>query len=1149
MNPELDRRLPRSFWALNISQFLGAMNDNVFRWVAAWALVTRASIPGSEVMNESPIAISGALFAIPFILFSSSAGILADRFSKRRIIVLCNFSEFIIMILGLFAFISNQPLLIYGVLFLMVAQSTFFGPGKMGILPELVKRDRLSHANGLMSLFVWMAMIIGTLVASLLFDAFGAKPHGSSTFALWQASIFCILFAFIGFVVSLYVRDTGVRPTGKHLSPMFWKDVSRNLRKAWPNRYLFLAIFAVAFFLFLGGFVQMNVMTYGHDQMGLSKADATLLFIAVAFGMGIGSYLAGRISRRNVEIGLVPVGAILISICLFGLMFSVGHLYFVIGLLFFLGLGGGFYIVPLNTYIQEAAPEEDRGELIATGNFLSFCGLMLAAGLIMLLDLPAINMAPSIRFGLLGLLTVGLTIAVVRVLPDFLVRFIGLLMARIVYRLESIGIENVPYQGGALLVGNHVSYVDAVLLGATHQRRIRFLMARDIYEHSLFKWLFDLMRVIPISQNDNPRQVIKSLKMARQALDDGYLVCIFGEGSLSRTGYIMEFKRGLERIVRDSDYPIIPVCLHGIWGSILSYSQGKLMGRVPRPLRRRVTVIFGKPMPPDSNAFDVRQEVMQLQSRAFEQDRQYHKPLPVEFARMARSKWKNFAMADTLGKKLNFGKALIASLALADRLRPDLGDASCVGILLPSSVGGALANIAVSFSGRVPVNLNYTASQSSIDSAISQCKIDHVITSRSFLEKMPFENLPGILYMEDLAKSIGRGAKIKAFLRARLWPAACLLRTMPDEKRRATVDDTAVIIFSSGSTGEPKGVILSHYNIIANAESCQQIFTLNPDDVICGILPFFHSFGFTVTLWLPMLVGCGVAYHFNPMEAEKVGRLVEKHKCSMIACTPTFLLTYVRKVKPEQFASLRTVITGAEKLKQKVADRFEERFGVTPMEGYGATELSPVASVNQPDVVIGNIEQKAYLPGSIGRPIPGVTMKVVDPENTEKDLGYGQEGLLLVKGPNVMQGYLNQPEKTAEVMRGDWYVTGDVARIEHDGFVHITDRLSRFSKIGGEMVPHQLIEEKIQEGLERTETVCAVTSLPDEKRGEKIVLLLTPDACEPEEAIRILREAELPNLWIPSAKNIIKIDSIPLLGSGKMDLKGIRELARTKLSE
>lgn len=1138
--------LTTSFWALNVTQMFGALNDNLFRWVMGLALVARASDPIHGVLVERPLFIAGVVFSAPFILFSSFAGVLADRFSKRQIIVIAKIAEVVVAGLGILAFMSNSPFFLYAVMFLLTTHSAFFGPCKYGIIPEIVRPERLSYANGLIGLFTYLSIIFGTIGGGAvyhLFRAEGTIPY-ASTFSCWRGSAVCMTVAVIGLIAALFIRDTGVRAAGKEGSPLFWVEVRRTLRRCRSNRYLILTMFALAYFLFLGGFVQLNIVPYAMDKLGMEKDFANYIFLALAFGIGGGSFLAGKISGRSIEIGLVPLGSLMSAISLVLLLFPGHSIVLVVVILLIMGIGGGFYNVPLNAFLQQEAPERDRGEIIATMNFLSFSGVAMASVVLLVLDLLHIDAAT--RFFLLGIATLLLTAYAVYVLPDFLVRFIGLVVARLVYRLEVIGVENVPLSGGALLVGNHVSYADGVLLMATQQRRMRFVVDRDIYNSRGFTWLFRLMGSIPISEKDSPKQVVRALREVSGLLDKGWLVCIFAEGGLSRTGYIMEFKRGIEHIMRGSTHPIVPFNLHGLWGSVFSYAHGHILNRLPRGTGRPVVISFGAPLPSNTSAFRVRQAVLELESAAFLGH--HHFPLPLEFARIARQRWHAFCMADTLGKKLTFGRALAGSLALASILERELTPAKRIGILLPSSVGGALANVAVSFMARVPVNLNYTAPRSYIESSIRQCGIERILTSRTFAARVGLSDLPGLVYVEDLLRGVGNGLKIRSFLMARFCPRRFLGNFgWRVAEQQAHSDDTAAVIFSSGSTGEPKGVELTHYNILSNVEGIQQVFRLEPHEVICGVLPFFHSFGYTVTVWLPLLGGVGVAYHYSPAEAETVGKMAAEYHCSLLVTTPTFLGLYSRKVQPEQFSWLRLVVAGAERLKERVALTFKERFGILPLEGYGATELSPVVSVNVPNVEIGGIRQQATKPGSVGRPIPGVTVKVVDPENLDRELDYGVEGMLLVKGPNVMKQYLDKPEKTAQAVRHGWYVTGDLARVDHDGFVTITDRLSRFSKIGGEMIPHEAIEEKIQECLGLTETVCAVTSIPDEKKGEELVALVTPAAGNPEEIWRMLRDSGLPNLWIPSRERFIQIDKIPVLGSGKVDLKAIRDVALERL--
>jgi acyl-[acyl-carrier-protein]-phospholipid O-acyltransferase/long-chain-fatty-acid--[acyl-carrier-protein] ligase len=361
-------------------------------------------------------------------------------------------------------------------------------------------------------------------------------------------------------------------------------------------------------------------------------------------------------------------------------------------------------------------------------------------------------------------------------------------------------------------------------------------------------------------------------------------------------------------------------------------------------------------------------------------------------------------------------------------------------------------------------------------------------------------------------------------------------------RRAARMDQLATVIFSSGSTGDPKGVMLTHFNIASNISQVMQVFMLDGRDKILGILPFFHSFGFTAGLWLPAVHGVGVVFHVNPLDAQIVGALIEKYKVTLLVATPTFLQAYMRRCTPESFGSLQYVLAGAEKLQERVSLAFEDRFGIRPLEGYGCTECSPIVAVNSKDFRAPGFRQVASKRGKIGHPLPGVVVRIVDID-TGQPVAPGTAGMLLVKGPNVMRGYLSKPEKTAEVLHDGWYTTGDIAVMEEDGFLSITDRLSRFSKIGGEMVPHIRIEEKLQELAEATEQVFAVTAVPDEKKGERIVVIHTLPEAKLAPVLEKFAQCDLPALWKPKPNQFVHVDAIPVLGTGKMDLRGIKALA------
>jgi acyl-[acyl-carrier-protein]-phospholipid O-acyltransferase / long-chain-fatty-acid--[acyl-carrier-protein] ligase len=506
------------------------------------------------------------------------------------------------------------------------------------------------------------------------------------------------------------------------------------------------------------------------------------------------------------------------------------------------------------------------------------------------------------------------------------------------------------------------------------------------------------------------------------------------------------------------------------------------------------------------------------------------------FLETVKRRWFSFAMADSSGKELTYGKALAGSLAIARRIRRRCRDERMVGIMLPASVGGVLANIATLMAGKVPVNLNFTAGPEAMAAAVEQCQIRTVLTSRAFLVKAKVTQPEGAWFLEEVMSQITPLERLGLLIAGLLLPARVIEWLFVDGKRDP--DDLATVIFSSGSTGMPKGVMLSHRNVLANVEGLARVYRVTEDDRLMGILPLFHSFGFTGTIWLPLINGFGVIYHPNPLDAATIGELVQKYRATMLISTPSFCLGYTRKCTAEQFASLRYAVVGAEKLREPIARMFKEKFGLDLLEAYGCTEMSPGVSVNGPDDPATG--EKGCKPGTVGRPLPGVAARIVDRE-TGQPLAAGAEGLLLIKGDNLMVGYLNAPEKTREVLRDGWYVTGDIASIDEDGFIRLTDRLSRFSKIAGEMVPHLKIEETLIQIL--GDSSCVVTAIPDESKGERLVAFHTSKSVSPETLWLGLCESKLPKLWIPKRENLYYLDAIPLLGTGKVDLKKVRALA------
>jgi acyl-[acyl-carrier-protein]-phospholipid O-acyltransferase/long-chain-fatty-acid--[acyl-carrier-protein] ligase len=1126
------------FIAHLVTVFLGAFNDNAFKLLITLFCLNyylQQSHQSLQTIEPFIRGLTGVIFSLPYLLCSTYAGYWADRYSKQKIVIGIKIMELIVMIAGLLAVFMQSIGLMLIILFFMGLHSALFSPSKYGILPEILEERELSEGNGFLILWTNAGVIIGMGVCGLLYRV--TKPD------VYQVSYFLIGVAVVGVVSSWFVPKVPAAGTSRGWEWNFLKEIYQNMGWMRRDRPIILTMVGLVYFSFLGALFILNIVAYARKLMGLDEFQTSVLLIACSVGIGVGSVLAGRLSDRKIELGLVPMGAVGISI--FTLLLGGGayHMFWVVLVcLFLLGISSGFYYVPISAYIQENSPKDRRGQVLATTNFFSFSAMILGSAAIPLLE-GIMGLNPARIFLCVGLLTLAGTIYICSLMPYSFVRLVVWILTHTLYCIKTVGRQHVPQKGGALLVANHISYIDALIILVSLGRPIRFLVHRQIFKIPIFNPLLRLVKAIPIAGNDNPKKIIRSLQEAQKALCDGELVCIFAEGQLTRTGKILRFHKGLERIMRGVEVPIIPVHLDRIWGSIFSFEGGRYFFKVPKIIPYPVTVSFGEALAADTSAFAIRSRVMELGAEAFQYRLQEKMTLAESFWREAHHNPQKFCLADSSGIEYTYSQALIGAVAISTRLKRLCGGETYIGILLPPSVGGVLANIAVGMADKIPVNLNYATSPAAFRSMCEQCHLQYVISTKVFLQKMemPLTGMT-VIYIEELIRS-GLLEKFTAFLKC-----GCFLPMTGEMSHRMIfgsrprkIEEVASIMFTSGSTGNPKGVMLTHANITSNLQGIYQVFPQHEGDRLLGILPFFHSFGFTATLWFPLLSGIGVIYHGNPLDVRMIGRLVENHHVAILMATPTFLHTYTQRCSAEQFRSLRIVIVGAEKLKEQVASRFREKFGLEPLEGYGCTELSSIVSLSMPDHPLAGGLHKTQKQQSIGLPFPGIAVKVID-QSTGLPLPVGIDGLLCVKGPNVMKGYLHEQAKTAEVIRDGWYLTGDIARMDEDGFLMVTDRLSRFSKIGGEMVPHIQVEETIHKILGTTESICVVTGIPDNCKGEQLVVLYT-QAIDISALYKAMQENGLPKPWVPSPDMFRSIDRIPILGTGKLDLPAINRLA------
>lgn len=725
----------------------------------------------------------------------------------------------------------------------------------------------------------------------------------------------------------------------------------------------------------------------------------------------------------------------------------------------------------------------------------------------------------------------------------WLAEAIATVIARVLYRVRASGGEQVPRTGGALLIANHLSYLDPVVLQLACPRRIRFVGFRGLTKHWFFEWCLRRSGAILITAQ-HPTDGVKA---AVRALRAGELVAVFPEGHISRTGQLMEIKRGFELMARQAGVPVIPAAIDGLWGSVTSFSENKYLWKSPRLMRTAVFVAFGAPMPPaEATVAWARTALLDLGARAFEERPVLRRHLAREVVRaLARRPWRIAVIDRTRERRVvSAAKLLGAAAVLARRWKQTIPERR-VGIVLPPGAGAFIANLAVLCAGKIPVNLNFTAGPGAIRTALRLAGIGAVVSADAMREKAP--NFPWPERTLDLPKEIaaagGKRAILPWVIAAWVLPNQWLANLLRLPRRGDRAE--AALLFTSGSVGEPKGVVLTHRNILANCGQVSSLSILPRECTMLGCLPLFHSFGFTVTLWYTLLRGARVVTIPSPLDTRKMIDAIRDEKVTALVGAPTFIRPLLKKAKPQELRSLDLVVAGAEKLPLDLYRAFLETFHLEILQGYGLTEASPVTNVNQPHPPVTTATAEPQIgkrAGSVGRLLPGMSARIIHPD-THEELPSTDTGIVCLRGANVFPGYLDEPQKTAAVLRDGWLVTADIGRFDQDGFLYIEGRLSRFSKIGGEMVPHGTIEQQIAESFGWTESelpVVAVTAVPDAAKGEVLVLLTTQVVTSDELRARLLA-AGLPPLWVPRV--IRRVERIPVLGTGKLDLRGCREVA------
>ena len=1096
-------------------------------------------------------AVVNGLILLPFILLFTPTGFLADKYPKDRVMKVSAWGGVFITLLITVCYYWGLFIPAFGLTFVLALQSAFYSPAKYGYIKELVGANNLSEGNAWVQAVTMVAILTGIVVFSLLFEV---RLDSAEVMTPEQSLVLCAPLGWLlvlGATIELFLayklpqlQNVDKRTIFDKRAYLSGKTLKKNVRLLRGKRPIWLSIIGLSIFWSISQVMLAVFPAFAEEH--LDQHNTFIIQGVMAFagiGIMIGSLLAGRFSKHYINVGLIPLGAVGVAAGLVVLP-QLDSMLWQAAIFTLIGLFGALMCVPLNALVQFHAAEAEMGRVLAGSNFIQNLMMLSFLGLTVLFAWNSID-----ALWLLGSLAilgcVAAAFAIVT-LPQAFIKVLVMVLFRRKYNLQVLGFEHLPEAGkGTLLLGNHISWLDWAMIQMACPRHIHFVMERSIYERWYLRWFLDLFKVIPISKGKS-RQ---ALEQVRDLITQGEVVCLFPEGAISHMGQLGEFRRGFEKACIDAEGVIVPFYMRGLWGSRFSRSTDKMKSIRRTGAKRDVIVAYGQPMAINSSAADVKKKVFELSIRTWEQYTQTLETLPQAFIRNMKNADNGYAIADVDGGPITHKKLLTAAALFAKRVKKTEGNN--IGLLVPTSSAGAIANMASLMAGKTVVNMNYTAPLPSMKSALDQSNVKTIITARRFVTKLKARGIDvselfegrELLFMEDIKSEIGKVEALFAMGLISLLPATLLQWILC---KNDDVEDTAAILFSSGSEGEPKGVMLSHRNIMANLRQTADVLNVREDDCIMATLPLFHAFGLTVTCFLPLIEGMPVVCHPDPTDAPKIGKGVARYKATLMCATSTFLRLYTlnKRVHPLMFESLRAVVAGAEKLDASVRDAFEHKYRVPVVEGYGSTETTPVASTNLPDsldtdwwtVQVGN------KPGTVGMALPGSTFRVVDPETLE-ELSTGEDGLILIGGTQIMQGYLNNPQKTAEVIVEldgiRWYKSGDKGHLDDDGFLTIVDRYSRFAKLGGEMVSLTAIECEVRRILALPELPLVAVNLPDSKKGEKVLLLIEGE--EIEGLRERLIKGGMPSLMIPSAVHCV--DVVPILGSGKTNFAEARVIA------
>lgn len=1104
----------KRFFPLLATQFLGAFNDNLFK-NTLMVFVAYKLLADAQTVNIYANLAAG-IFILPYFLFSAFAGLLADKYSRSKLTRILKISELVLMISAAVVFMFNSPNLLIFMLFLMGLQSTFFGPIKYALLPQLLKPNELVAGNAYVEASTYISIILGSILGTLL-------PI--------YASVFLLIVCAAAGVVSAYKipQTAGVQPELK-IDFNFWRQIKENISLISSHTIVFRTIIGATWFWILGVFFLTELFPLCSKVFNTEKSVVTMFLVLFSVGVGVGSVFCNKLLNGEVSVVYVPISAVGLSVFAFAVyllsygfetpeqalslieFLSLPRGVLLCVFLFAFAFCGGMYVVPLNALMQKKAPKKSTASVIAGNNIINSLGMV---GISLLaVVLTALGFKITTLFLFVSLISAGVAAYICMLLPDALVRSLFRSLLKLFFRVDVRGVQNLQKAGSkTLIVANHVSLLDGVLIAAFLPRKITFAIDSDWGAKWYVKLFSGLVDFCPL----NPANPL-AIRTLIDEVNKNKTVMIFPEGRISVTGSLMKVYEGAGVIAAKTGAKIIPLRIDGAQYSKFSYIGHFVKTQMFPKIRMFV-------LPPCE--LSVSENLSMREKRHAASLKLYD----LMASMIYRTADKNMSLFNSLlqaemlfgakhkialdmqKKTLDYSQFILKSYVLGAAYKKLLSGQDKAGILLPNSLAAAVSFFALQYAGKIPVMLNFSLGVKQFESCVKTTKLQTVISSRRFIEAGKLEKLTEgiknagaeIVYLEDFAEKISVLTKLKG-----------LKKYLRREEVKTSADRPSVILFTSGSEGLPKAVLLSHQNILANVQQLRLAVPFNSKDVFLNALPMFHSFGLTVGTILPLLHGVKVCLYPSPLHYRIIPELAYDLQATAIIGTDAFLYGYGRMASAYDFFPIRFAVAGGEKLKERTAELWMKKFGVRIFEGYGTTELSPVISVNTP---------MYYKENTVGRILPEIKYKL------QKVAGVKEGGKLLLQAENVMLGYMKADKPDVLQKAENWYDTGDIVKIDEDGFVSICGRAKRFAKIGGEMVSLTSVEQALEKIYPNA--VLGVLSTADDKKGEKLVLIISENKVNLPEIQRGFKTQGISELWCP--KEVVYMAEPPLLGSGKFD--------------